>query len=99
MLLYAEGGDADADYHVRMFAPGAGVAEDPATGSAAAALPGQLALSQRLADGARRIVIEQGVELGRPSRIEVDYEAREGAVASVAVGGTAVPVARGTLTI
>ncbi|MBY0423554.1 MAG: PhzF family phenazine biosynthesis protein, partial [Parvularculaceae bacterium] len=44
VLLYAEGGDApDADYHVRMFAPGAGVAEDPATGSAAAALPGQIA--------------------------------------------------------
>ncbi len=46
VLFYAEGGDAeDASFRVRMFAPHAGVPEDPATGSAAAALPGQIALA------------------------------------------------------
>ncbi len=96
VLLYAEGGEADADYHVRMFAPGAGVPEDPATGSAAAALPGQLALAGRLA-GARELVIEQGVEMGRPSRIHVRCEVKDGVAAAVSVGGAAVPVSTGQI--
>jgi trans-2,3-dihydro-3-hydroxyanthranilate isomerase len=100
VLLYAEGGEAaDASYHARMFAPGAGVLEDPATGSAAAALPGQIALSRPLADGAHRWVVEQGFELGRPSRIEVAVEAQGGAVKSVRVGGTAVFVSRGEIEV
>lgn len=107
VLLYAEGGDAkdasyhvrakDASYHVRMFAPGAGIPEDPATGGAAAALPGQIALSQRLADGTHRWVIEQGFELGRPSRIQATVEAEGGAVKSVRIGGEAVFVMKGQL--
>ena len=72
VLLYAEGGDGDGvDFHVRMFAPGAGVAEDAATGSAAAALPGQLALAETLRDGEHHLTIEQGIEMGRPSIIKL----------------------------
>ena len=98
VFLYAEGGDApDAAYHARMFAPGAGVPEDAATGSAAAALPGQIALSQKLADGAHRWVIEQGVEMGRPSRLEVAVEAKGGVVVSVRVGGRAVQMQAGQI--
>lgn len=98
IYLYAEGGDlAGSDYHVRMFAPDAGVSEDPATGSAAAAFPGQLALAGALKEGASEINIEQGVELGRSSRIRVRLETRVGAVARVAVGGFAVPVMSGEL--
>lgn len=98
VLLYADGGDAPGtDYHVRMFAPDAGVVEDAATGSAAAALPGQLAFARALADGERRLIIEQGVEMGRPSRIESRVSVVDGAVASVHVGGRAVKVATGTL--
>jgi trans-2,3-dihydro-3-hydroxyanthranilate isomerase len=97
-LLYAEGGDADdASFHVRMFAPNAGIPEDPATGSAAAALPGQIALSQNFADGVHRWVIEQGFEMGRPSRIHATVETSGGAVRSVRVGGSAVPVMSGQL--
>lgn len=96
VLLYAEGGDApDTDYHVRMFAPGAGVAEDPATGAAAAALPGQLLLAGALRDGRSRLRIEQGAEMGRPSLLRVAVDVAGGAVARVAVGGDAVPVATG----
>lgn len=98
ILLYAEGGAArDAAYHVRMFAPHAGVPEDPATGSAAAALPGQIARAQRLHDGTHRWTIEQGIEMGRPSRIEATVETKDGAIASVRIGGAAVPVTKGQI--
>jgi trans-2,3-dihydro-3-hydroxyanthranilate isomerase len=97
-LIYADGGEAkDATYHVRMFAPDAGVTEDPATGSAAASLPGQIALSREVADGTHRWVIEQGFEIGRPSRIVTTVEMSGGAVKSVRVGGNAVPVMKGQL--
>jgi trans-2,3-dihydro-3-hydroxyanthranilate isomerase len=98
VLLYADGGDApDARYHVRMFAPNAGIPEDPATGSAAAGLPGQIELAGGLTDGTDRWVIEQGFEMGRPSRIHATVEARTGKVASVRIGGEAVPVMKGQL--
>lgn len=79
-----------------MFAPDAGVSEDPATGSAAAAFPGQLLLAGALS-ASRKIRIEQGVELGRPSILFVDAEIAAGGVTRVAVGGFAVPVMRGEL--
>ena len=98
VLLYADGGEAaDARFHARMFAPHAGIPEDPATGSAAAALPGQIALAGGLTEGADRWVVEQGFEMGRPSRIHVTVEARAGAVLGVRVGGEAVPVMKGQL--
>lgn len=98
VLLYADRGDAkDASFHVRMFAPDAGVFEDPATGSAAASLPAQIALAGDLADGTHRWVIEQGAEIGRPSRIQARVEASNGAVTSVRIGGAAVPVMKGRL--
>jgi len=98
LYLYAtEGEDWDSAYHARMFAPGAGVNEDPATGSAAAAFPGQIALSEKLADGEHRWVIEQGFEMGRPSRIIARVETQDGAVTSVRIGGEAVPVQKGQI--
>ena len=100
VLLYAEGGNApDADYHVRMFAPGADVDEDAATGSAAAGLPGQIAASSSLGTGSHEWVIEQGVEMGRPSRIEVIVETNNDHVTDVQIGGHAVPVMRGEITV
>ena len=100
VYLYAEGGEAnDATYHARMFAPDAGIPEDPATGSAAAAFPGQIARSQKLADGVHRWVIEQGFELGRPSRIYATVEISGGAVASIRIGGNAAPVQKGQLVV
>jgi trans-2,3-dihydro-3-hydroxyanthranilate isomerase len=85
----------DVDYRVRMFAPEAGVPEDPATGSAAAALGAYL--GPRLPEGLHRRVLEQGIEMGRPSRIELEVDVREGAIDRITVGGHAVPVTRGTL--
>lgn len=98
VYLYTEGGQAaDAAYHVRMFAPGAGIVEDPATGSAAAALPGHIALSEELTDGEHRWVIEQGFEMGRPSRIRATVKAEGGAVQSVRIGGDAIKMQEGQI--
>jgi trans-2,3-dihydro-3-hydroxyanthranilate isomerase len=82
--------------HVRMFAPGLGITEDPATGSAAAGLAGSLKPSA--SGGTRKLVITQGVEIGRPSRIETETRFAGGRVAGVSVGGGAVVVGEGRFT-
>jgi trans-2,3-dihydro-3-hydroxyanthranilate isomerase len=88
---------AGADLQVRMFAPSGGVPEDPATGSAAAAYGGWLGGSEPLAEGTLQRVILQGIELGRPSRLEVEVDKRAGAVAAVRVAGSAVLISEGTI--
>ncbi|HEY2258231.1 MAG TPA: PhzF family phenazine biosynthesis protein [Solirubrobacteraceae bacterium] len=78
----------------RMFGPALGVAEDPATGSAAGPLAVHLARHGRTRFG-ERLEIEQGVEIGRPSRLQALAEGSAEQVKRVAVGGSAVVVARG----
>lgn len=98
VLLYAKGGErSDTNYHVRMFAPGAGILEDAATGSAAAAFPGQIALSETLENGAHTWRIEQGFEMGRPSLIQARLDVKDEKITSVRIGGEAVMVQRGEL--
>ena len=98
VLLYAPAAPGSgADWHVRMFGPHIGVAEDPATGSAAAALPAQLMAAGELADGRYDWWVEQGVEMGRPSRIRVRFAVRQGAFESLTIGGEAVAVCAGEL--
>jgi trans-2,3-dihydro-3-hydroxyanthranilate isomerase len=90
----------DLHWRVRMFAPGLGVAEDPATGSAAASIAGWLA--RRLAhprDGTLAVRLEQGIEMGRPSELHVEFDRRQGLVTAVRVGGAAVMVAEGKLAL
>jgi trans-2,3-dihydro-3-hydroxyanthranilate isomerase len=80
----------------RMFAPGLGVVEDPATGSASGPL-GCYLLQHGLvsADEAQTIVSLQGVKMGRASRIHIAIAGAAGAITDVRVGGEAVLVARG----
>ena len=85
---------AGAAVKTRMFGPGLGVAEDPATGSAAGPLAVHLARHGRIGFG-ERIEIRQGDEIGRPSRLEAVAEGSAERVERVAVGGGAVIVARG----
>ena len=80
----------------RYFVPALGVAEDPATGSAAGPLAVHLARHDQIAFG-QQIEIRQGEEIGRPSVLLVRAEADGGQVTSVDVGGSAVIVARGEL--
>jgi trans-2,3-dihydro-3-hydroxyanthranilate isomerase len=83
------------DVRARMFAPGLGIAEDPATGAAAAALAGFLAEVQRPADGQAAWTVAQGIEMGRPSQIAVSADIAGAAIRAAHVGGTAVTVSRG----
>lgn len=102
IFVFAPGGDrAGSDYHARMFAPGLNVAEDPATGSANAALAGYLAARDPASrrDGTLRWVVEQGFEMGRPSMLEVEADVAAGAVTAVRVGGASVLVCDGTMEI
>lgn len=91
--------DEAAHVHARMFAPHYGVPEDAATGSAAAAFGGVCLDSEKPGDGEHQVIIEQGVEMGRPSEIVLTITVRGGALERVSVGGSAVVVASGTLNI
>ncbi|NIP56957.1 MAG: PhzF family phenazine biosynthesis protein [Gemmatimonadetes bacterium] len=97
VCLDAEG--EGVDVRVRMFAPGSGVPEDPATGSAAAALGGYLSELDGREEGSLAWTVEQGLEIGRPSIIEVEADRQEGATTAVRVGGSAVAVSRGTMRV
>ena len=81
-------------WKTRMFAPGSGVAEDPATGSAAGPLAVHLARHGRIGFG-EEIEISQGVELLRPSKLYARVDGTAERVERVEVGGSAVVVARG----
>jgi trans-2,3-dihydro-3-hydroxyanthranilate isomerase len=83
----------------RMFAPGIGIGEDPATGSACAALAGFLALRSETRDGTVHWAVDQGVEMGRPSRLELEVDLKRGQLAAIRVGGSSVMVSSGTLHI
>jgi trans-2,3-dihydro-3-hydroxyanthranilate isomerase len=96
-LYCGEVSEPGHDFHARMFAPGLGVPEDPATGSAAAAFAGLLATQGRYADGDHSVRIEQGYEMGRPSLMELSFAMRGGALVSASVGGGAVVVTEGTI--
>jgi trans-2,3-dihydro-3-hydroxyanthranilate isomerase len=88
-----------ADLRVRMFAPDLGVTEDPATGSAAAALAAHLAKHVTRPDGTLKWTIEQGIEMGRKSVLYLEADKNDGDVMSVRVGGYAVTVSEGQFTL
>jgi trans-2,3-dihydro-3-hydroxyanthranilate isomerase len=86
-------------FHVRMFAPGVGVAEDPATGSAAVCFAGVVHQFDGLPDGTHKRTIEQGYEMDRPSQIALTLVVESGKLETVRIGGSAVRVAEGTITV
>ncbi len=97
---YCRGGERhDASFHARMFAPGMGIPEDPATGAAVAALSGAIQHFDGLLDGNHPLIIEQGVEMGRPSFIHLHIESEGGAVKGARIGGQAVKIASGRLAV
>jgi trans-2,3-dihydro-3-hydroxyanthranilate isomerase len=87
-----------ARWKTRMFAPHHGVAEDPATGSAAGPLAVHLARHGRIAFG-EQIEIAQGAEIGRPSTLYAQADGTADGIERVTVGGSAVIVARGELSL
>ena len=96
--LYCRGGvNHNARFHARMFAPDMGITEDPATGAAVAALSGAIHFFDQLVDGHHPFLIEQGVEMGRPSSIHLHLDVTGGAIAGARIGGQAVRLASGML--
>ncbi len=92
--------DAEHPHHqvrARMFAPGDSIPEDPATGSACAALGGYLGVRERASDGTLRWIVEQGYEMGRPSEIFVECDKRGGTISAIRVGGASVLVCEGKI--
>ncbi|WP_456275762.1 PhzF family phenazine biosynthesis protein [Bacillus sp. AK128] len=91
----------EAHVHSRMFAPAMGISEDPATGSASGPLGYYLVANQVFepADNQVTIISEQGMEMGRPSRIEITVKFQQGMVSKVLVGGSALIIGEGTLFI
>jgi len=85
---------AGTRWKTRMFAPVHGVAEDPATGSAAGPLAVHLVRHGRIAFG-DEIEISQGDEIGRPSKLYARVSGTPEQIERVEVGGSAVIVARG----
>jgi trans-2,3-dihydro-3-hydroxyanthranilate isomerase len=90
---------ATSSFHARMFWPEAGVLEDPATGSAAAAFAGAVQHFDDPPDGLHRKTIEQGFEMGRPSLISLSMEVTGGKLTGARIGGHAVRVTSGTIEV
>ena len=91
--------EGEGAYRARMFAPLDGIAEDPATGSAAVAFAAVFASATAPADGLHAILIRQGVEMGRPSVLHIEVEMVAGAIGRVGLSGEAVVIASGRLRI
>jgi trans-2,3-dihydro-3-hydroxyanthranilate isomerase len=85
--------------YARMSAPALGVEEDPATGSACAALVGALAANPDFLGERYRLSVLQGVAMGRPSEIDASAHKAGGVVTSVSVGGATTYVARGDIEV
>lgn len=88
-----------SSFHARMFAPQLGVPEDPATGAAAVGFAGVVHEFDDLPDGVHRRTIEQGLELGRPSAIVLTLIVERGKLDTVRIGGNAVRIAEGQLSV
>jgi trans-2,3-dihydro-3-hydroxyanthranilate isomerase len=85
--------------YARMCAPALGVEEDPATGSACAALVGAMASKPEFGGTAYRLSIQQGVSMGRRSDIEAEAGKHDGVVTSVSVGGATAYIASGEIDV
>lgn len=91
--------DPESAVHARMFSALMPGLEDPATGAAAAAFAGVAHAFEKPEDGEHALVIEQGFEMGRPSRITLGMSVRDGALVAATIGGHAVRVGEGTLAL
>jgi trans-2,3-dihydro-3-hydroxyanthranilate isomerase len=100
IMVFSRDPEGDGtDVRARVFVPGQNITEDPATGSAASVLGGYLAARDPSGDGTLRWVVEQGVEMGRPSRLEIEVDKAAGEVTAVRVGGESVLVSEGAITV
>lgn len=99
-VFSVEPADDGATAYARMFGAEIGIEEDPATGSACGPLGSYLVKHGLVSGpGVSAMQVRQGVAMGRPSLMEVGIEESDGAITRVRVGGEAIVVGEGTLTI
>ena len=92
--------NSDATVHCRMFAPYFGIPEDAASGAATGALVAYLVKHRLVKYSSRvRIICEQGLEMGRPSRLIAEARISGGQAADIQVGGQCVLVGTGSINI
>ena len=82
-------------FHSRMFVSDDGTYEDPATGSATAAFAGAIHAFDEPLDGVLRLSIEQGHEMGRPSRLRLELDIVDQKLTGGRIGGSAIRIAEG----
>jgi len=100
IVAYTRSGvDRNTDFSVRMFAPSGGILEDPATGSAVAMFPEQIAEFEDLAEGDHCWRIEQGYDMGRPSQLLLEADRLKATFKEIRVAGSTVFVASGEIEI
>ncbi len=91
-----EAEDPECDFHVRVFCDFYDVPEDPATGSANGCLCAWLVKHRYFGTDSISVRSEQGIEIGRPSRLYLEGEESGGRI-TVRVGGRVIPVGRGVI--
>jgi trans-2,3-dihydro-3-hydroxyanthranilate isomerase len=96
---FGDDGRDGARLYARFFPPAFGIDEDPATGSASAALAASVAHRSAEPDGTYRIQIDQGVLMGRPSELAATARKDGGRITEVVVGGSAAIVGSGTMSL
>jgi trans-2,3-dihydro-3-hydroxyanthranilate isomerase len=99
VMVFARDPERDGVIRARVFVPGQGIIEDPATGSAVAALGGYLGARENAASGKFSYLVEQGFEIKRPSFLELEVDKEHGEVSAVRVGGSAVMMSEGMMEI
>ncbi|KRB51698.1 PhzF family phenazine biosynthesis protein [Rhizobium sp. Root708] len=97
LFVYVRSDEAPWAIRARMFAPLDNVPEDPATGSASAALGAYLASLEPEPNLRVSLTVEQGVEMGRRSIIGIDALKVDGVVTDVTISGSCAPVMRGEI--
>lgn len=97
LFVYVRSAETPWAIRARMFAPLDNVPEDPATGSASAALSAYLVSLVPEPNMTATLTIEQGVEMGRRSVIGIDVVKKDGVVTDVAISGACVTVMRGEI--
>ncbi len=95
--LYTTGDGAD--FQARLFSPGAGVPEDPATGSATAILAAQLRAARVLRQGTQSFTLHQGIEMGRPSHLRLTIDYGPDGLEAIRIRGTAVAISEGWIRV
>lgn len=99
LYIYSGKLEDNGQLYARMFAPALGIPEDPATGSAVAALAGAAVLRAGGAAPSLRLRVRQGVKMGRPSMIQALAQAQDGKVRNIEVAGTSTFVAEGRISV